>query len=357
MKYAGKTIIEIAQEKGSSAKTKAGAWKFLLAHLDKPVKSHNSRKWQWDEWSESRRSKTADGRAATLGYTLLPPHRNPGTGTYYTQPISDQWAWYDEAYDLNHKYDQDCMRVILRNGYGEAVSRTGDKAPRPRPECILFNEAWDLIREAASLKKIPRAYDSIDFDRKGRADGDALHHELYDFAKNAAVVCIRETEGSRYGVKTVSKKYMIVVRGEDGDLTAEYTTEPVAKLAKMAINPFGSIVARILGLDGAATLATGSRIDIAYKALALMNGELRSIYNGELYELGQEKRQVAQSNHSGGYYCYDNLYDAKNCEVPTESVYRSAPRVVVRCEVHGKKIVYGTGKMARTYLKPIEIVA
>lgn len=351
MKYAGKTIIEIAQERGSLAKTKAGAWKYLLAHLGRKPFGYRSipqHKYAIQSWIETRRERSLYGRAKILGYM-------PADASYGW--VSDQYTWYAEAYEMKHDWDSACEREIVRDGYGAICSRTGSRIERPRPETILFDEAWSLIREAEQQKKIPGSYNSISFDRKGRADGDAIHHELYDFAKNAAVVCIRETEGGRYGVKTVSKKYMIVVRGEDGDLTAEYTTEPVAKLAKMAINPFGSIVARILGLDGAATLATGSRIDIAYKALALMNGELRSIYNGELYELGQEKRQVAQSNHSGGYYCYDNLYDAKNCEVPTESVYRSAPRVVVRCEVHGKKIVYGTGKMARTYLKPIEIVA
>lgn len=36
-KYAGKTIIQIAQERGSSAKTKAGARKYLLAHLPLPA--------------------------------------------------------------------------------------------------------------------------------------------------------------------------------------------------------------------------------------------------------------------------------------------------------------------------------
>lgn len=350
MKYAGKTIIEIAQERGSSAKTKAGAWKYLLAHLGRKPFGYRpipQDKYATQNWIETRRERSLCGRAKILGY--MPIDAPYGW-------ISDQYAWYSEAYKMNHDWDRACEREIVRSEYGATYSRTGSRTERPRPETILFDEAWSLIREAEQQKKIPGSYDSISFDRKGRADGGAIHHELYDFVKNAAVACIRETEGSRYGVKTISKKYMIIVRGEDGEIAAEYTTEPVAKLAK-AGKPFGSIVARILGLDGAATLATGSRIDIAYKALALVDGELRSIFSGELYELGQEKRQVAQSNHSGGYYCYDNLYDAKNCEVPTESVYRSAPRVVVKCEVHGKKIVYGTGKMARTYLKPIEIVA
>ena len=341
MKYAGKTIIEIAQERGSKAKSKKGAWRFLLANLPVPQKGTRPNAWKNDNWKKTRAARTADGRAAILGYPTS---------------VSEEWLWYSEAYKMNRDWDRACEREIVRDGYGAAYARTGSRTERPRPETILFDEAWSMIRAAEQQEKIPGSYDSISFDRRGRADGSALHHELYDFAKNAAVVCIRETEGSRYGVKTLSKKYMIIVRGEDGEITAEYTTEPVAKLAKVG-NPFGSIVARVLGLDGAATLATGPRIDIAFKALALVDGELRSIFSGELYELGQEKRQVAQSNHSGGYYCYDNLYDAKNCEVPTESVYRSAPRVVVKCEVHGKKIVYGTGKMARTYLKPIEIVA
>ena len=85
-KYAN--IVELAQSKGSTATTNAGARRYLLAHLPKPHllsrKNHNwnSSRWEWDRWTDTRMASRADGRARVLGYPAQ----------------SEQWAWYCEAY-------------------------------------------------------------------------------------------------------------------------------------------------------------------------------------------------------------------------------------------------------------------
>ena len=71
-KYTGKTIIAIARERGSAAKTRAGAWKYLLANLPKPQRRSNSAPWVWASYRETRMERRADGRA----YSLSAPGRH-----------------------------------------------------------------------------------------------------------------------------------------------------------------------------------------------------------------------------------------------------------------------------------------
>ena len=348
MTQAKRTIITVAQSRGSAAKTKSGAWKYLLGHMPAPIRGlssigtgqgTHSKKYELDRWSAQHIERQADGRARVLGYPLQ----------------SEQWIWYSEAYEANRQWDIIARTSLSRNNYGTLVSSSSEYAS-PRADVLQYHAAMDIVRDAKISRVISPSYDSIGFDHKGRADGSALHYELFDFAADAALVCARATEGTTYGVKTLSKKYILLSR-EDTGYKSTPTSEPVAKLAKT--NPaWGSIIARIRGEQGAATLPSPLVWDAGYKALALAeDGTLHSIYSGEEYVLGKTMRERAADNHGGGYYVYPTLEQALKCEVPSDSTLYYSRRVLVRCEVAGRSIEYGSGKIARTYLRPVEVVA
>ena len=352
MKYQKTTIIKIAQSRGSSAKTKKGAWKYLRDNLKTitrrnlyyPVIGYHRDLDAVAKYRISQIERRANTIAQSLGYDPHDPH-TPGK-------IRDR-AWADHQEWLDR-----CRWDLARTSYGGTYLRKYvSTALRPRPEVVLFEAAQDLLRGAVQKNLIPRSYDYIDWDDRRRADGYALHHEIYDFRKSAVVVCLRCTEGTRYGIKTLSKTYMLI-ESYRRKITATETKEPVAKLAKSGAE-YGSIIARICGEKGAGKLTIASPIDAetAYKALAVVNGKLCSIYSGETYELGKLKRERAGVDHNGGYYCYPTAAAAADCDVPKESKHYDAPRVISRCLVGGTMQTYGSGKMARTYLRPVEIVA
>lgn len=351
-----RTIIEIAQYRGSAAKTRPGAWKYLLAHLPAPVVGRDTSTYHNGpdaaaRWRAAKQERTADGRARILGYDLNDPNT---PGNIQTRATSD-----------NNEWDRRRETVLYRDYYGAIygrhVPRTWDghtyTFPLPRPDTDYW-AALNLIADAAKIGAIPAAYDSIDFDRKGRADGAALHHDLYDYACDVALVCLRRTRGTRYGVGTLSKHYVLLERTPDGGIAVIDTSLPVAKFAKIpGIKP-GQIIARVRGEEGAVKLpASPATWDEAYKALAVDGETLRSIFSGEEYALASLKKERAQHGHHGGYYCYPSLEQALAAEVPESSKCLNLPRVVVRCETSGRAVRYDNGKIARTYLRPVEIVA
>lgn len=230
-----------------------------------------------------------------------------------------------------------------RTTYGELTNRQ------------TIAPALELASEAASKGKIPVAFDTISWDRKGRSSGEALHHAVYDLTVDgkAALICCRATEGSRYGVRTISKTYYLLRRHGRGLRVTEAPKAKAAKAAKSATN-LGDAIAICEGRDKLPQkIATAT----GYKAVALVDGELRSIFSGETYKLGIRRAQKAADDHEGGYYWYPTLDQALQAEVPDESVFRDVPRVIVECEVQGQPLYYGNGKRASTYIKPMAVVA
>lgn len=345
--YPHKSIIEVAQSRGSASKTKSGAWKYLRAHMPAPIQGRKTSDYYNGpdaaaRYRAAKQDHTADGRARVLGYDLNDPN-TPG-------------RIQDRAWEYNRQWETDGRLSIGRDRYG-AIYALPYHTPSPRATITGYRIATALISEAAKTGAIPASYDSIDFDRNGRADGTALHHELYDFATDAAIICIRRTEGTRYGVKTLSKSYTLIERIE-GEIAATEVSIPVAKFAKLHDIEFGQIIARARGEEGARKLPVAlSTWDEAYKALALDGDTLRSIFSGEEYTLTGLKRERAEDDHNGGYYCYPTIEQALQADVPETSKCLNLPRVIARCEVSGRAVTYGNGKIARTYLRPIEIVA
>jgi len=277
MKYTNTTIMEIAHSRGSVAKTKTGAWKYLLARLPKPAEKQLSKKRQHQQWLDDRRDRTGDGRAKILGYDLDDPH-TPGRIL--------NLAWED-----HRRWLADCALSVHKDGYGMlSIGSSMEITARPRPELAGYRAAINLISSAATQGAIPQAYDTIDFDWKGRSAGEALHHELYDFVRDAALICIRRTSGSKYGVKTLSKTYKLILRADSKILVVPLSA-PVAKFAK-ASQGWGKTIERILddatkyakNIAGIRTLqkiapdlAIGTLAISAYTGRRMIQGNLKNL--------------------------------------------------------------------------------
>ena len=137
--------------------------------------------------------------------------------------------------------------VFERNQYGE-IMRPASRIGSSMYAIDLYAETCHLIKLAVAAKKIPYSYDTITWDRKRRADGDACHHEIYDISADARhiLLCVRWTEGSKYGVRTTVKKYYILSTHGNGVRVQEAPKSKAAKAAKQAINP-GDAIAVCLG--------------------------------------------------------------------------------------------------------------
>lgn len=341
-KYAGKTIIQIAQERGSAAKTKTGAWKYLLANLPKPARRTNSSKYKWDAYRDGQRTRTGDGRAKILGFDLNDPN-TPG------RILDDAWA-------MNRSWDSRRRVTIERDSYGAICLLSNQAAAsRPRTEVDGWDSAWALIGEAAKKKIIIDDYDTIEFDRKGRANGSALHHELYDMSKNAAIVCIRRTEGSRYGVATKSKTYMLIER-KNRKITAVEIKVPVAKYAKMDIVHFGDIIKVARGEKTIKLIVDQAPPRFGYKAVKVdNNGHYVSVWDGSPWEIGKTRIEKARADHNGGLYYYTDI-QSLIAAAQTNSIFAEHMQhnrlAILEVEASGNHIQYGA-KLAATRIKPL----
>ena len=336
MRYAGKTIIQIAQERGSAAKTKTGAWKYLLAHLPGPNRPRCSSAYEHEIWIDNQWHRRADGRAQVLGYYV--GYDDPAT------PGNIQMRLDEEA----RQREEDRHYTITRNQYGELIRLRGARAEEPPADLAQFAAAQRLVQLASTAGVIDRAYDTISWDHRGRANGEALHHELYDAAANAVVICLRKTVGSKYGVATSSKNYWLIERAEDGELAATPTQAPIAKYAKLR-QPLGAIVAHLQGECKLSLTAPAVR---GYKAVAVAeDGTLRSVWDGSEWPIGQPRIERVQDDHGGGYYYYRSLNQliiaaAGNKIFGASKSHRRL--ALVEVEASGRQIEYGDGKYAAT---------
>jgi len=93
----------------------------------------------------------------------------------------------------------------------------------------------------------------------------------------------------------------------------------------------------------------------AYKAVAYINGRCHSIFDGSEYIMGEERKEAARQQHSGGFYVYETIDAAKKAQVPSASINKDIERVIVKCEVGGSYCRYGN-KLSFSRIKPVEIL-
>ena len=137
--------------------------------------------------------------------------------------------------------------TLARNSYGEIfAAKQWQPEPSTPQDCAGLLVAKDLVKRAVKSKKITAAYDDVTFAKKG-FDGDALHHEIYDFTDSTVLVCLRATEGSKYGVKTLSKNYVLIRKHGRGVVVSEASKAVAAKAAKAKPATLGYAIAVLAG--------------------------------------------------------------------------------------------------------------
>jgi hypothetical protein len=246
--------------------------------------------------------------------------------------------------------------TLTRSSYGEILTHTASPEHR-----ALIASARELVKKAA--KKLPAAYDTLSRDRKGRWDGSALHHEIYDVTPTGSKVllCCREVDGSKYGVKTLSKTYYLITRHGKGAKVAEANKAVAAKAAKAAGQVIGYAIEVI---EGKARLA-GKKQDLrsGYKALTLdEEGNPVSVWDSSPWPLGKARTEKATDDHTGGFYYYRTL-DEVLAAAHQSNIFGDAREhhnlIIARVEVSGREenVDSETGKLCVTRIKPVEIIA
>lgn len=248
--------------------------------------------------------------------------------------------------------------TIPRNTYGELIHgpTTAD----------AITAARALI--AAAGGKLPREYDDMSWGRSGRERGkrigDARHHEIYDVAPNGnrALICVREVEVTKYGVRTVSKTYYVVARHGRGVRVILANKAVAAKAAKAASTMGGAIDVAL----GRAKLAIpAAKIRTGYKLLVRTDAPCvyRSAWDGSGWALGQARIEAATDDHTGGYYYYASLEEAL-AAAASNDVFGDAREhdrlAVVEVEASGRHYEHaatvGT-KLCATKIRPLREVA
>ena len=237
--------------------------------------------------------------------------------------------------------------MIRRNSYGE-LTHLQDNPLTP--------EVNRLIGLATKKRHIPCTSDNLSWDRKGRADGWATHQEIYDIRPSpmTILICIRETEGSKYGVRTTSKDYYLIKRHGRGTKVSPTKKSIAAKAAKISGDKLGHAI-NILEGKSKLTAPRACPDGIAYKQVAILpNGRMASIYDGSDWLINQERRDKALKDHNGGLYVYDDPSKAAYAPFPDNSVHTDAQKIIIKCRVGGTYCRYGE-KLAFSRCTPVNV--
>jgi hypothetical protein len=248
--------------------------------------------------------------------------------------------------------------TISRTTYGELIHTpaTAD----------AITAARALITAAGG--KLPRAYDDMEWGRSGRERGqrlgDARHHEIYDVAANGhrALICVREVEGTKYGVRTVSKEYYVVARHGRGVRVIMAKKAVAAKAAKTA-GALGEAISVALGR--AKLKLPAAKLRSGYKLLVRTDepGVYQSAWDDSEWVIGRARIEAATDDHTGGYYYYADLNEAL-AAAASNDVFGPAREhdrlAVVEVEASGRHYAHaatvGT-KLCATRVRPVREIA
>lgn len=249
------------------------------------------------------------------------------------------------------------MNKINRDTYGAILTHNADE-----PTKALVIGAQVLARQAAASKRIPAAFDNMEWERinsriGSKRIGDALHHEIYDVSPDGrkALVCCREVEGTRYGIKTVSKTYYALTKHGRGVRVSEANKAIAAKAAKGS----GELGQAIEVCEGRAKLAVVTKPRGGYKLVERNEaGELVSVWDDSPWALGVTRTEAATDDHTGGYYYYKTEVEAI-CAAWNNEVFGTARNhcnlVLIEVCVSGKEYRHGA-KRCVSSMTPVRVV-
>jgi hypothetical protein len=210
-----------------------------------------------------------------------------------------------------------------------------------------------LIQRAVEAGHLPAAYDNIRFVKRG-ASGNAIHHELYDIAPDAIIVCVRSTAGSKRGVATTSKKYYLITAKPE--LSVTLLTITVGKLSKRAYQ-LGDVIRHA---QGTSKISLSPPPREGYKLVRLVGDQYISVYDSSLWPLGKPRTQHVLKRHGGGFYYYRDL-DHLLAAVAEKSVFHTSTPLcalaICRVKVSGRQISYANGKYAASTMTLCEQIA
>lgn len=94
---------------------------------------------------------------------------------------------------------------------------------------------------------------------------------------------------------------------------------------------------------------------VAYKRVALVAGQLVSVFDGSPWPLGHERQEAPRRGHNGGFYVYETPQAARRAPFPRGSAHANAPQLVVECRVAGAYCRYKGGKLAFSRVRPVRV--
>lgn len=247
--------------------------------------------------------------------------------------------------------------MSARTQYGELIATENTR------EAIAIVK--EMIKSAADHKRIPAAFDSMEWVKVScrignKRIGEALHHEIYDISEDRrrALVCCRSVEGTRYGIKTTSKQYFIIARHGRGVRVTEANKAIAAKAAKQAGDELGLALAIVEGKARLVSKLAEKRS--GYKLLAIDEiGNPISAWDGSDWAIGVTRTEKATDDHTGGYYYYRDLERCLDAAARNETFGNAREHrrlLVVEVEASGAEYDLGYSKLCATRIRPLRIV-
>eukprot|EP00427_Karlodinium_veneficum_P066165 CAMPEP_0169322264 /NCGR_PEP_ID=MMETSP1017-20121227/9329_1 /TAXON_ID=342587 /ORGANISM="Karlodinium micrum, Strain CCMP2283" /LENGTH=1744 /DNA_ID=CAMNT_0009416799 /DNA_START=24 /DNA_END=5258 /DNA_ORIENTATION=+ len=162
---------------------------------------------------------------------------------------------------------------------------------------------------------------------------------------------------SSAGIGTLKPLEICVSKGADlEELDPESNETPLDKLAKAAESCPESAE-----LQSAVKWIQQTQQDAdVFKVVALVNGRLYSIFDGVTeYVVGKrlESKNKARPAYRGGLYVMSSAERAMRSKFPQHSKLLLAPRVLIGCRAHGKRVECDDGGFAISGLTPLEVLA
>jgi len=242
--------------------------------------------------------------------------------------------------------------MLIRDGYGAISHCCGGKECNESDQ-ILLGKANSLLSLAIRTNKVEASYDGIEKEWRSskhrfQFSGNAVRHDIYDISPihQMVLMCVRYVEGSKYGQKTILKKYFLIKKIGSGVQVIEVSKAIVAKAAKAKPAELGYAINVVLGKEKLQKKTLITRR--GYKFVTKNDvGEFVSVWDGSSWEIGKKRTECATYDHSGGFYYYKDIETAER-SVQKLDVFGDCRTyenlVLIEVEVSGKEYQHPNGQ-------------
>lgn len=338
MKYTRQHIIALAQERGSTATTHAGAWRWLMTHLqpehrgiqaldgDRGAYRRLASIHRRADWERAQIFRRADGRARVLGY----PATNPDYADYVeAYRREEEHARYQREYVVRAKSVPDALLtsvVATWDGAALYIALPGGLTARATWD---VSSDWDYYAESYGRPKNTISNRRV---------------EMWQWTPQAGIKCILTISVEAF------RGYWL--RGALLDIAQRLELPELVEAVRSA--PTKSE-------RDAQQLATPKP---CYKRVAVTpEGAYVSIFDGTtVYRLGETIRDTLRRCPDyddicgyGGIFVHATRAKAETQKYPDHAQALALPRITLRGEYWGHTNV--KGKIAAEYFRPVEVEA